>query len=309
MKKIIICLSVFAFSNLFSQITLSSSMPTSINSGASFDVEVKITKGTVSNFAKYQIDVPAGYSVSSIDAKNGNFTFENKRAKIVWVAIPSEPEFTIKFKVQANNDAVSPGTFSQKFYYLENNEKKEVEGTPVTITIGGAVASNSSPEKKSDTPPAKVDEPVVATPTKTVAPPPVPEKKEENVASTTPAKTVQPAVPEKKVETPVETKPAKTVEEPIAENKSKETDSSAKKSAPSQSGLTYKIQLSSSASQPNKSLYSKAGSIEVENVDGLYKVVTGNYTNKDEAIARLVELKGKGLNGFLVKYENGKRIK
>lgn len=125
MKKLLIFFALTSFSTIFSQITINGNFPSSMSAGSSIDADVKINKGTVGNFAKYQMDVPAGIIVSSTDAKNGNFTFENQRAKIIWVSVPSDPEFTIKLKVQAASDAPSSVTFSQKFYYLENNEKKK----------------------------------------------------------------------------------------------------------------------------------------------------------------------------------------
>jgi hypothetical protein len=150
MKKLLTVFALTSFTAVFSQITITSNLPSTINAGASIDAEVKINKGTVGNFAKYQMDVPTGYAVTAVEVKSGNFTFENQRAKIVWVSVPSDPEFTVKFKIQANSDAANPGTFSQKFYYLENNEKKEVDGGVNVITIGGggAVAVNTPTETK-----------------------------------------------------------------------------------------------------------------------------------------------------------------
>ena len=82
-----------------------------------------------------------------------------------------------------------------------------------------------------------------------------------------------------------------------------------KKSTVVDASTTFRIQLASVASAPNKNLYSKAGTITVDQVDGLYKVTTGNYALKQEAIDKMIELKAKGINGFIVKYENGKRSK
>ena len=134
MKKAFTIFALTSVTALFSQITIVSNIPANITAGASIDAEVKLTKGAVGNFAKYQLDAPLGYVVTPVEIKGGNFTFENQRAKIVWVSVPSEAEFILKFKIQANSDAANPGTFSQKFYYLENNEKKEVEGTSAALS-------------------------------------------------------------------------------------------------------------------------------------------------------------------------------
>ena len=77
MKKLLTVFALTSFTAVFSQITITSNLPANINTGASIDAEVKINKGAVSNFAKYQMDVPTGYVVSAIEIKGGNFTFEN----------------------------------------------------------------------------------------------------------------------------------------------------------------------------------------------------------------------------------------
>ena len=123
MKKILTVFAIGGFSALFSQITINGNFPSSMSSGSSIDTDVKINKGAVGNFAKYQMDVTAGIIVTVLDAKGGNFTFENQRAKIVWVSVPAEAEFTVKLKIQAGSDAVNPATFTQKFYvYNKINE-------------------------------------------------------------------------------------------------------------------------------------------------------------------------------------------
>ena len=54
-----------------------------------------IIKGSVTNFAKYTLDAPEGVTISEIDSKGGDFTFENNKLKIVWVSVPADPEFTL----------------------------------------------------------------------------------------------------------------------------------------------------------------------------------------------------------------------
>ncbi len=268
----------------FSQITITANLPASISAGSSIDADVKINKGTVGNFAKYQMDVPGGYIVSAGDVKGGNFTFENQRAKIVWVSVPSENEFTIQLKIQASSTAVS-GTFSQKFYYLENNEKKEVEGNSMNVAVGdgGSVAMTTSAETTPN-----------PTPVETVKPTPV------EPVSTTPAETVKPTPVETVKPTPVETVKSTPVE-----------STGASKTSPamaSESGMTYKVQLGAYSTQPNKSRFSGLNNLSIEQVNGLYKVTCGSFKTKDDAIKYRDELTAKGFNGFIVKYQNGQRI-
>lgn len=297
MKKLLTVFALTSFTAVFSQITITSNLPANINTGASIDAEVKINKGTVSNFAKYQMDVPTGYVVSAIEIKGGNFTFENQRAKIVWVSIPNDPEISIKLKVQANSDAANPGTFSQKFYYLENNEKKEVDGGNNVITIGGggaAVAVNTTTETKPVE--TKVVETVV-TETK-----PVETKVVETVTQT---KTVETKVVETK---PVETKKVETVTSSKVTNNTSTTSARVNSSSASEAGMTFRVQLGAFAIEPSKNKFAAAGSVKIDLIDGMYKVTTGNFTSKEEAIKFRDQLQVKGFSGFVAKYKDGKRI-
>lgn len=277
----------------FSQITITASLPASISAGSSIDADVKINKGAVGNFAKYQMDVPGGYIVTAGDVKGGNFTFENQRAKIVWVSVPSENEFTVQLKIQASSTAAS-GTFSQKFYYLENNEKKEVEGNSMNVTVGdGAVAMTTPVESK------PVETTGSTTPVETVKSTPV-----ETVKST-PAETVKPTPVETLKSTPVETVKTVQVESTPVE---KITASKVSSSTASEGGMTYKVQLGAYSSQPNKSKFSGVSNVSIDQVNGLYKVTCGSFKTKEDAIRYRDELTAKGFNGFIVKYQNGQRI-
>jgi cell division septation protein DedD len=274
MKKLLTIFALTSFTAIFSQITINGNFPTSMIAGSSIDADVKINKGTVGNFAKYQMDVPAGIIVSSIDAKNGNFTFENQRAKIVWVSVPSDPEFTIKLKVQAASDAPSSVTFSQKFYYLENNEKKEVEATPVVISIGGGSA---------------VAETTIPTETKPVEP-----------VATTPVPT------ETKPTEPVSATPKATETKPMEASPVKKTTAPA--SSASEAGMTFKVQIGAFSTEPSKSRFAGAGKVNIDLINGMYKVTTGNFKTKEEAIKYRDELQSKGYSGFIAKYKDGVRI-
>lgn len=288
MKKLFTFFALSSFTAIFSQINITTNLPASTSTGASFDTEVKISKGTVGNFAKYQMDVPVGYIVSSIDVKGGNFTFENQRAKIVWVSVPSEPEFTVKFKIQVGNNAPGQGTFVQKFYYLENNEKKEVEATPVSVTLDGSsspVASTTPAETTPVTTTPAENKPVETTPVTTT--PTETKPVETTPVTTTPAET-KPVETTPVTSTPVETKPvAKTT---------------------SEAGMTYRVQLGAFSVQPSKSKFAGVGNVNIDMIDGMYKVTTGNFSTKEEAIKHRDQLQAKGYQGFVVKYKDGKRV-
>lgn len=175
--------------------------------------------------------------------------------------------------------------------------KKEVEAAPAVITIGGggAVASTSAPAEtkpNTTTPPPTETKPVE---TKPVESTPAETKPVESkpVATSTPTETK-----------PVESKPVSTTTAP-SENKA--TSTSAKSSA-SAAGMTFKVQLGAYSNQPSKSKFSDVGSVNIDLINGMYKVTTGNFKTLEEAVKYRDELKSKGYNGFIAKYKDGVRI-
>jgi hypothetical protein len=70
-------------------------------------------------------------------------------------------------------------------------------------------------------------------------------------------------------------------------------------------GLQYKIQLGAYGYKPNLDKFNRAGDLILLKEDGLYKVLTGSFREKETALKKLKELKAAGFDGFVVKYRNG----
>lgn len=297
------------------QVSLFSNFPATLSQGSSAIVDLKVVKGGQSGFAKYQVDVPEGITISEIESKGGNFTFENNRAKVVWVNMPSEAEFSIKFKVAAGGSAPDKAYINQKFSYLEGGAKKEVVVEPVTIEVGG-MGSLAGSKKYTQTAPvtetvaSKFDDPKAAESTKPEAAPKDTKPKKEAITETQkePAKPSQPepvSTPQPVAEPKKETRPA-----PKTEPKGVTTTEAVAASNSSPDGLIFRIQFAASPADPGVAKYAALGKgVESLKEDGLYKVVYGHYASKEEALKALEECAAKGFKGFLVKYQNGKRVK
>src|ERR1700752_162518 len=128
------------FSLAFSQdVTITNNLPTSGVAGQTIDAKYNLTKSpTMGSFAKFQVDLPAGFNAESVDLKGGNFTFENNRVKIVWVSLPGDASFDFVFKLTPSASISGDVKVAPQFFYLENNVKKEYTVPPVTINFGGS---------------------------------------------------------------------------------------------------------------------------------------------------------------------------
>jgi hypothetical protein len=289
-KQILFVLALLAsFSGFSQEVKVAHNLPASAIPGQTIDAEFTVTKGNIGAFAKFQCDLPAGYTAVNGDSKSGNFTFENNRVKIVWVSLPGEATFAFNFKITIPSSASGAASIGGQFYYLENNVKKEFDVPAQNISLGesGSVTSSTPTETK----PAET----TSTPTETTAATPT---------ETKPAETT--SIPVETTSTPVETKttPVETKTTPV---ETKTTPAETRSA--SRSGVTYHIQIAALSAEPGGQ-YKKFGKTKVVQENGMYKVLVGNYPTVEEARKHKPEMTSKGAEGcFVVGYENGVRVK
>lgn len=257
--RIFATLCFLTLGHLYAQVIITNNIPTKLPVGSDVEFEVKFNKGSIANFTKYHMDVPAGMDITEVDSRTGNFTFENNRAKIVWVSVPGEPEFTVKLKAHINTQAPVAATITQKFYFLDGGNKKEVDGPTIAMEFGNGTPVTKNPNMNATPAPAPVNTTPVAA-----------AKTETKVAEPTPVASI-----------------------PVVEK-----------------GLVYRVQIASSPTDPGRAKYSALGSnCEIAKEEGNYKVLYGSFKTKEEALKAKDDLVIKGFNGFLVKYQNGVRVK
>ncbi len=134
--------SVFLFSFFFGDgpVTVTGNFPKNVKPNTEFISEITINKGSVSGFSKFQLEVPQGIIVKELESKSGNFSFAGNIAKIIWMATPSDAEFTVKFVLIADASVSGTKTIASKFSYISNNNKEMAEMIPAEIIIGDAPA-------------------------------------------------------------------------------------------------------------------------------------------------------------------------
>lgn len=130
-------------------VSVNQKSPETVKAGDEFTVEVSISKGTIAGFAKFQQDLPAGFTASSGDAKGGSFSFSEQKVKFIWMSLPADAEFKISYKVKVADNVSGDFTINGVFSYLENNDKKNADMPAkiikVTSTASAPIASNTPP--------------------------------------------------------------------------------------------------------------------------------------------------------------------
>jgi cell division septation protein DedD len=271
---------------LKAQVTMVTNMPPSVAPNANLNIEVKINKGTIGNFSKYEIEVPEGFTATEGESRTGYFTFEKNRVKIVWVTIPAEAEFIVSFKLKTPS-STGPNILYQKFFYIENGTKKEVAGQQIDVKVEATGATKTLSYL-----PEVPEVPVVVTNTVVAV--------TNTYVPVTVINSVQ-AIPTK-------TSSAITTSS-IAASANTIAITSSNTLTATQAGLSYLVQIGTFGADPGKSKYSDLGKVTVEKDGTVYKVLIGEYPTKEEALKKREELVTKGYNGFLVKYQNGQRVK
>ena len=199
-------------------ITVTQNIPSSAKPETEFTVELTINKGTIGGFAKLQQDLPEGFTAVQGDNNGASFTFTNQAVKFIWMSLPTDKEFKIKYKVKVAAGISGDKVIAGKFSYVSDNVKQAVEIAPSTITIGDGtspVVATTTPTTTTTTPTTTTTEPATTTtttPTTTTTDPAT----TTTVATTTPTTTT--TTPVTTTEPVTTTTPTTTTTTPVVTN-------------------------------------------------------------------------------------------
>jgi cell division septation protein DedD len=289
MKQFFFSFLILVTAGAFAQdLTATQTFPSSVAAGSSFTVEININRGSINGFMKFFQELPPGFVATEIDSKGGSFSFADNGAKVVWIAPPNEPTYTVSYKVTVPADASGTKNITAKFSYINNNERKIFDFEPKTITIGGAGSATTPAVTTSvatKQPPITEKQPAVAPPVKSTPTTPVAAEKpasKPNNPATLPASTkTEAAIPATKV--------------PVT-------------AVPSSTGKTYRVQIGAFSAKPKIDDVKDISTIVLDN--GITKYFSGNFATIEEATKRKEEVAKKGFPGaFIVSFENGKIAK
>jgi len=233
------------------------------------NVEVRIKKGDIKGFAKFQEVLPAGYTAKGDKTNGSSFSVSDGKLKFVWVSLPADNELIVSYILEKTDAAAADARLDNgEFSYLENDQSKKVK---LSIDVVGANAV--ADVVKTETP---VQTPTVAaeSATQTV------------VTNTDPVKT----------ET-TSTEPVKT-QEVVAKKEGNvvyNVQIGAFRNAIQSDVLSKKFNISET--------------IKSEMAEGFSKFMIGNFNEYKQARSHREQVKQKGCSSaFVVAYNGSKRI-
>lgn len=141
---------LFVFNALFlADITITQDVPATMQAGSEVKVTVTVNKGDLSGFAKLQIDMPDGMSVTAIETKGASFTFADQKAKFIWMALPTQSSFKVTYTLTAAANATGSLPINGKFSFIEDNERKtkDISTSSITIISSAVAQSATQPEQ------------------------------------------------------------------------------------------------------------------------------------------------------------------
>lgn len=397
MKRFSVIFGLFYVLVSHSQITMQTNLPGVVNLNSEITFDVKINKGSFTNFSKYQLEIPQDIKIQEVDSRMGSFAAEEDRVKIIWVIAPNEPEFSVKLKLLSGTVA-GQKSLVMKYFYMDADTKKEVEMKPYIVEV----KEGASPSAGYETNFVSLEQkPTIPLSTGTISVTDINTKNPEvlkqqvmqlrndsrdakavgerekakaeqslNKANADVASAQQISDENaKKIALDKALNDRKRAEEDLdiankvlvlaqsladnaneieAINKSVNPGSYAgggsaavatttmpkteagatKPSFPSsaepkvlgkthlkpaedavEEGLVFKLQLGAFSKEPNKSEFKAIGKVAVKTENGMYKVLFGSFSSREEALQKRAELVAKGVDSFVVSYQDGVRVK
>jgi len=110
--------------------------PANMDTAEEAVVRVKFDKSDVTGFAKFQITVDDGLNIEVVESAGASFTFNNGKAKFIWMALPANEEFTISYRLKTTGAANGRKALDSRFSYIYENERKNRDVPTHYINVG-----------------------------------------------------------------------------------------------------------------------------------------------------------------------------
>ncbi len=127
-------LGILVMSLFGGDVTLKMNAPLEVKAGTEFIIEITIQKNSIEGFARFQQELPAGFTAQAIENGGADFTFEMQKVKFFWLVLPTTEEIKIKYNVKVDNTIVGDFSINGLFSYIDG-EKKSSDLEPFKIKI------------------------------------------------------------------------------------------------------------------------------------------------------------------------------
>lgn len=95
-----------------------------------YEVTLKIRKTDLNSFGKIEDYLPPNYTASEIESNNGIFTFNNNVMKVLWMSLPKEENFEIKYAMNSTSNELDSATIFGVLSYLNVDQSVQNKLAP-----------------------------------------------------------------------------------------------------------------------------------------------------------------------------------
>jgi len=110
-------------------------VPGSVTAGTSFAVKLFFSKGSIQSFSRLFQDLPAGLQAVSVNPANADFSFQDKRVRMIWFRLPETDTFSVVYSVQVDYRLKGKFTLGGTFSYVDNGDRKSIQLPEKEINI------------------------------------------------------------------------------------------------------------------------------------------------------------------------------
>lgn len=139
---IAIMASVFVSSN--STISVRYDMPEKIIAGKEILVNVKLQKGNLAGFARFQQVLPLGFTAMPESIPNARFETEGNIVKVIWMSLPFDQEINFSYRIFSTEITAPEISIPTTFSYIENEITRKSELSPLELKF--ETPDNARPE-------------------------------------------------------------------------------------------------------------------------------------------------------------------
>ncbi|MFB6257459.1 MAG: hypothetical protein ABEH38_02105 [Flavobacteriales bacterium] len=112
-----------------------------------FQVRATIRKGSTEDFGKLVERIPEGFKAIPMEEKGSSFTFQDQKAKFVWMSLPRKPSFQVLYRLVSST--ATPGTYRVKgsFSYLKEGDSRSdsLEALKIRLDTGKEMKAEAGP--------------------------------------------------------------------------------------------------------------------------------------------------------------------
>ena len=104
-------------------------LPGDLAPGASQLVTWSLDIYDCEGFARFQIQFPGGISAQPVETAGASFSFEDGKAKFIWMELPPKNTLEVSLEISADSD-FEGGSVTQWFSFIRDGRRKDVEFEP-----------------------------------------------------------------------------------------------------------------------------------------------------------------------------------